>query len=72
MQIARVLPLHLACLIVCSLTFFVDSQRADNSDPEICVQGFSTAKRTLQATQRNVQHIVMSSAGKVGQISCAS
>ena len=68
MYCARTICLALVLLLPFSLVLTVDAKEAEDGDPGICVQGLSTAKRTLQATQRNAQRVVMSSAaGKVGQ-----
>ena len=55
------LQLVLACGLICQVLAIEEV----GNDAETCVQGFALAKRTLQATQRDSQHTVMSSAEQV-------
>ncbi len=64
----RVLQVVLACVLICPAL----AVGARGDDEETCAQGFTPAKRTLQATQRNSQHTVMSSAEQVSCEACAS
>lgn len=55
------LQLVLGCGLICQVLATGDF----GNDAETCVQGFAPAKRTLQATQRDNQRTVMSSAEQV-------
>ncbi len=55
------LQLVLGCDLICQVLAIGDF----SNDAETCVQGFAPAKITLQATQRDSQRTVMSSAEQV-------
>lgn len=62
--------MRLPCFALCLLTGLLTAnlvcyaQQSEETD-EICVQGVSSAKRTLQATQRQAQRVVMSASAQV-------
>ena len=60
-SLRAVVHVLVACSLICQ-AFAVDGT-VDEEDT--CVQGLAPAKRTLQATQRNNQRVVMSSAEQV-------
>ena len=59
---------HLALLVFVGslITSSITCTAQDTEDSDnICVQGVSSAKRTLQASQRQTQRVVMSASGQV-------